>query len=116
MSQTEQQAADMRAPSGSVAPTASQELSAAGTNEAHNTTALTVGEMATLINAGVEIRVAFASAAGLAAQVGNTNLIIGPYGRLDWMVENSDKHVYTESKDGAATHEAYVWTSSGKRG
>jgi hypothetical protein len=108
-------AAEMRAPSGASGPTKHQRLANTGTTESHNATGLTVGQMATLKNGGTAIRIDFNAAAGQPTVVAVTAPIIGPYERIDWLVDARDAFVYAEAADGAATYEAHVWTSSGAR-
>lgn len=114
-SKPEQQSADMRAPSGAAVPTAEDRLNGTGTSEDTNATSLTVGEMATIKVGGVAIRINFLSATGGGSSCATTDLILGPYDRMDWLVSSSDCFVAVEAADGAAAYEAWVWTSSGKR-
>lgn len=110
------QAADMRAPSGAAAPKSAQRLSATGATGDANATALVVGEMATLLVGATAVRIAFASTEAAAeTAVSTTSPALAGYGRFDWMVSASDLHVAIEAADGAATVEAWVWTSSGPR-
>jgi hypothetical protein len=110
---TEVIAADMRAPSGTGAPTQAQRLAGTGGTGVENATALTLKEMATLLNGPVPIRFAFGPTAAVEAAV--TDPILGPYGRLDWVVSARDVFVSIEAADGVAQFEAHVWTSSGPR-
>jgi hypothetical protein len=107
------QAADMRPPSGASGATAQQRLANTGTTEAENATALTVGELATLMVGAAAIRVSFGSAASFATAT--TDLIVPAYGRFDWMVSPRDAFVSIEAADGSSAYEAWVWTSSGPR-
>lgn len=106
----------MRAPSGASAPTAAQVLSGTGTTADANVTALTVGEMATLLVGATAVRFAFSSteAAAITAAAA-TSPILPAYGRFDWMVSARDSFVAVEAADGAASFEAHAWTSSGPR-
>jgi hypothetical protein len=114
-SSTERQAADVRPPVGS-APKGAQRLTGTGTTEATNSTSLTVGEMATFKNTANPIRIVFLSATGGGSIVANTNCVIGPYERFDWLVQSTDAFVAIEAADSASAYEAFVWTSSGLRG
>lgn len=109
------QAADVRAPVGSV-PKAAHRLDGTGTTEDTNSTSLTVGEMATIMNTANPIRVVFLSAAGGGSSVATTSWVLGPYARFDWLVSSSDCFVACEAADGSSAYEAFVWTSSGQRG
>jgi hypothetical protein len=108
------QASDMRAPSGASAPTLWQRLSGTGTTGVENATALTVGEMATLLVGATAVRFGMGSSAG-AAEASATGPILPAYARLDWLVSERDTFVSVEAADGAASFEAHVWTSSGTR-
>lgn len=103
----------MRPPSGASAPTAAQRLANTGTAESENATALTVGEMATLLVGAAAIRISFGGAASFATAT--TDPIVPAYGRLDWMVSSRDCFVSIEAADGSSAYEAHVWTSSGAR-
>lgn len=110
------QAADVRAPSGAAAPTAQQRIAGSGTTEAHNTTKLTAGEMATLLVGKTRVRVAWKGVIGASAQVSSTSISLEPGARVDWLVEKDlDDVVYAEAEDGSSAYEAWVWTSSGDR-
>ena len=110
---TEVQAADVRAPSGSAAPTDDDLLAGTGTTEDTNATGLTIGEQATLIVGSEAIRIDWGSAT--APTVGLTDLVLGPYARYDWVVGASDAFVSVQAADAASAYQAWVWTSSGER-
>jgi hypothetical protein len=110
------QSCDVRPPSGAAAPTKEQQLSGTGTTSAGNTTALTVGEMATLLNGAEPVRIGFGSSKAAAETDADASaIILGPYGRYDWMVSERDKHVAARVVSGSAAYEASCWTSSGAR-
>lgn len=96
----------------SSAPRAEQRLANTGTTESSNSTALSVGCMATLCVGATAIRVTFRTSTGLSTQVAATNRIIPAYGSYDWYVTNDTKVVYIEAADSASAYEAHVWTSS----
>ena len=115
MTGPEYQAAEMRAPSGSGAPTKDDRL-AGTTGEDHNTVKLTPGEMATILVGAQAIRFEFAGATGLTNQVSSTSKLLPANGRFDWLVvEDVDDVIYIESSDASTAYEAWVWTSSGPR-
>lgn len=88
-------------------------LTASGTTEASNGTALLVGKMYTLWNStSVPTKFSFHSELGQANQCGADTKVLGPYGRFDWEVEEATKVVYCEAADGVATFRAHVWPSS----
>lgn len=109
----QQNAYDMRAPSGTAAPLSAQRLAGTGTTEAENSTALTPDQMATIMVGAVAIRISFGSAASFSTAT--TDLIIPAYGRFDWQVSSRDIYVSIEAADGSSAYEAHVWTSSGPR-
>lgn len=111
MSGLQNKAAEMRAPTGD-APKGAQRLAGTGTTEDHNDTALTVGQMATLIVGAAAVRVVWGAAA---ATVATTSLILGANQRFDWLVSALDTVVSVEAADGSAAYEAWVWNSSGAR-
>ena len=114
--ETEYQAADVRAPAGA-APTGPDRLNGTGTTEDHNTTVLTGGEMATLVVGENPVRVTFSGETGASAQVATTDLRLPGGFRLDWVVTTGvDDVVYVEAADENSTYELWVWTSSGPRG
>lgn len=109
------QAAIMLSPiTGGTAPRAEQSLSGTGTTEATNTTALTVGEYATIKNGPVAVRCVFLAATGTGTSVSATEpFVLAPYEAWNWMVETGTKFVAIEAYDGATAYIASVWTSSG---
>jgi hypothetical protein len=87
-------------------------IAGSGTTEDHNATALALSKQATLIVGGVDVRIAFRSAAGLAdgtVTTANTWFVAGS--RFDWQVDDSSRHVYAEAKDGTSDYEVSVWHS-----
>lgn len=109
------QAAIMLSPiAGGTAPRAEQSLSGTGTTEATNTTALTVGELATIKNGPVHVRCVFLAATGTGTSVPAAEpFVLGPCEAWNWMVETGTKFVAIEAYDGATAYIASVWTSSG---
>lgn len=107
------QAADVRPPSGASGATAAQRLAGTGGTGAENATALTIGEMATLLVGAAAVRVAWGSSSSVEAAT--TGPILPAYGRFDWMVSSLDCFVSVEAADGSSPYEAHVWTSSGPR-
>ncbi len=109
------QAAIMLSPiTGGTAPRAEQSLSGTGTTEATNTTALTVGEYATIKNGPVAVRCVFLAATGTGTSVPAAEpFVLAPYEAWNWMVETGTKFVAIEAYDGATAYIASVWTSSG---
>jgi hypothetical protein len=108
-------AADMRPPVGT-APEGAQRLADTGTTEDTNATALTAGQMATLLVGSVAIRVVWLAATGGGSDVAATDLALGPYSRFDWIVYGgTDDFVAVQAADGSSAYEAWVWTSSGAR-
>lgn len=107
------QAADVRPPSGASGATALQTLTGtAGTGA--ESTALTGGQMATIMVGGNAIRVRWGGSASVEA--GTADLIIPAYGRFDWMVTAGiDDFVSVQAADATSAFEAFVWTSSGAR-
>lgn len=103
----------MRAPSGASGATAAQRLSGTGATGAENSTALTAGEMATLLVGATAVRVRWGSSASVEADT--TDPILAAYARFDWMVSSSDTFVSVQAADGSSSFEAHVWTSSGAR-
>lgn len=107
MSTPEYQAADLRMYEGGTAPKAKQRLASTGTTESVVATALTVGEMATLLVGAAAVRLEFG------ASVATTDPIIPAYGRTDWLVTDGTKTPRIEAADGSSAYEAWAWTSSG---
>jgi hypothetical protein len=97
---------------GGSAPEAEQRIANTGTTEANNSTALRIGEFATLKNGANAIRVSFRSATGVSTAVATTSLLLGPYERFDWYVKYETQFVYAEAGDGASAYECWVWHSS----
>jgi hypothetical protein len=105
---------DMQPPVvGGTGPIAPQQITGTGTTGASHTTALTVGQMATLQVGAAAVRVRFAASQSLAASTAATDPLLGPYSRFDWLVSSSNAFVGCEADSGA--YEASVWTSSGAR-
>jgi hypothetical protein len=95
------------------APLGAQQLSGTGGTGAENATALTVGQMATLLIGATAVRIAFGSSASVEA--GTTDPILPAYGRFDWYVSTADCFVSVQAADASSAYEAHVWTSSGQR-
>jgi hypothetical protein len=108
-------AADVRAPSGSTEPTKRMALAGTGATEDQNNTALTVGQMATLMGGPVAISVVFEAAKGSGSSVATTDLYLVAGGRIDWMVQATDAWVSVAAFDESSAYQASVWTSSGPR-
>src|SRR5688572_15654632 len=106
-SPTEVIAADVRAPSGTGAPTQNQRLANTGTTESKNATALTVGEYATYKNGATPVRISFAATNGGVA-VAVTDMIIGPYESWPWLVCQLDQFVGVEAADATSAYEGWV--------
>lgn len=110
-SAAEQQSAGMRAPTSA---RGLQQVTGTGTGATSNATALTIGEMATVLVGATAIRVGFASTGAAAETAASATAPILPaYGRLDWLVTSSDAFVASEAADGASAFEFSAWTSSG---
>ena len=115
MSYTESQVADVRAPSGSSAPTQADRIAHASGGEDEIATALTAGEMATIMVGSQAIRVSFSAASG--NTVATTDMRLAAGSRFDWFVQgDTDDWIAAEADDAATSWEAGVWTSSGARG
>lgn len=97
---------------GQTFPLASDRLAGTGTTEDHNTTALNIGEMATLYVGNVAVRVSFRSATGGSTQVATTDLVVGANDRFDWLVKPQTRVVYVEAADGSSAYECWVWQSN----
>jgi len=110
----QQNAYDMQPPVGSTEPIAWMRLAGTGGTGVENATALTVGQMATLLVGAAAVRVGWGSAAA-GAEATTTSPILPAYGRFDWVVSASSVFVSVEAADNAAAFEAHVWTSSGAR-
>jgi hypothetical protein len=106
MSTPEYLAADVRAWEGAV-PRGYKRLADTGTTEDVVDTALTVGEMGTLLVGAAAVRLSFG------ASVATTDPIIPAYGRFDWRVTDGTDTPRIEAADGSSAYEAWVWTSSG---
>lgn len=105
---------DMQPPVGSTEPLSAMRLSGSGTTGVENATALSTGQMATLLVGGTAVRCGWGATSG-GAEAAATGPILGPYSRFDWMVSASNAFVSVEAADGSSTFEAHVWTSSGAR-
>lgn len=86
-----------------------ERLANTGTTESHST-ALTVGAFATLIN-DTDVPVCYTLRAASGA-VANTDLVLGPYGRLDWQVERLTCVANVEAADGSSAYATHVFQSS----
>lgn len=110
-SAAEQQSAEMRAPTSG---RGLQRVTGTGATSNATTTALTIGEMATLLVGPVSVRIGFAATeAGAETAASATAPLLPEYGRIDWRVTATDCFVAAEAEDGASAFEFSVWTSSG---
>lgn len=101
------------APQGGVAfPLGPDRLAGTGTTEDHNTTALNVGQFATLMVGDTAVRVSFRSATGGSGQVATTDMIIAANKDFPWLVFDATKVVYIEAADGSSAYEAWLWQSN----
>lgn len=107
---------DMRPPVNAQAvPIKMQQITGSDQTGAANTTALTVGAMATLLIGANNVRARWGSTNALASAVAATDPILPAYGRFDWFVSSEDCFVGLEMASGSGTFDGYVWTSSGAR-
>lgn len=111
------QACDVRAPSGSAAPTSQMRISGTGSTGTANATALTLNEMATIKNASptVAIRIGFGTTGPNAVTAAANGLCLVGGERFDWKVSARDVFVAAVADDGASAYKADAWTSSGPR-
>ena len=107
---------DMCAPgAGCVVVQAPQRITGSDQTGVANATALTIGQMATLLIGANAVRVRWATTQTLADDVAATDPILGAYARFDWQVSAQDCFVGLEMASGSGTFEGHVWTSSGAR-
>lgn len=90
-------------------------ITGSGSTEDSNSTALTVGRMATLLVGSVAVSIALKAATGASTQVtAATSVQLPAYGRLDWVVTPTTRVVYQEATAGSGTHISWLWHSSPK--
>ena len=109
----EQEAAFVYGGSGDAsAPFLPDRLAGTGTTEDHNTTALKVGAMATLLCGDTAVRFSLRTDTGGSTQVATTDRILAANQRFDWIVTKDTAVVYVEASDGSSAYECWVWSSS----
>lgn len=107
------QSATLLAPDSALsAPRTTQRLANTGTTESTNATALTNNAFATIRVGATPIRIVWRGSTGTGSNVATTDLILGSYVSVDWLVEAGTDFVAIEAADGSSAYEAHVYTSS----